>query len=207
MPPPTSSSSPAVVLVLAAINCQASASVASEEHKGLATIEPSALTAFSQIRRSNCPAMAAAFRSDRDAPAGSVATSDSPSAASRPASLSIGIAATGGGPLKACGGSRPSRSPALASESEASPRAELISSGASLRSCSCTRPVTAGSPLKRSIAWVVKESSVTAIPPVTRCCRTGRRPPGAISQARCASGTPGTRIESRWSSPGMSAPS
>ena len=183
MPPPRSSSGPETVAVRAATNCHSSARAVSEAVSGLATIEPSALTPFSHTRRSNWPAMAAARRSLSIAIEGSLTASVSASAASRPASVSIGTAFTGGGPESACGGRRPSSSPALASAVEATARAEESSTVVILRRRSCTCAVTAGSPLKRMIACVMKSSSVTDTPPVTRCCLRGSRPPAATPQA------------------------
>ena len=81
MPPPRSISAPGSAVARASTNRQCSASVASDETSGLATIEPSACTPFSQIRRSNCPAIAAAFRSRVIASPASRPTYDSPSAA------------------------------------------------------------------------------------------------------------------------------
>ena len=206
MPPPPRSSGPCTTAARADTKCHSSASAVSDAVSGLATIEPSAFTPFSQIRRSNWPAIAAARRNLMIAVVGSEMTSDSPSAARRPASVSIGTALTGGGPESACGGNRPSRSPEAASAVAATARADESSVAVRPRIRSCTCAVTAGSPLKRMIEWVRKSSIVTDTPPVTRCCRSGLSPPAATSQAWCASGTPGTRIVSGASLGGTSLP-
>ena len=200
MPPPASSSSAGTVAESASMNRQCSARVASDVERGLATIEPVASTPRSHASRSICPPMAAARRIPSIATAGS-ATAASDCITSRCASAIM--AATGRLP-SAAGGSRVSRLALSASTVVASVRADAISDGMIPRTRSCTCAVTAGSPLSSTSECARNDSSVIEIPPVTRLCRSGRSPPGDISQAWCASGTPGTSSVSGWALRGMS---